>query len=60
MSIALIHIGLGENQAALTWLEKALGEQAGLLVWLKVDPEFDPLRSDSRFQKILARVGLGG
>jgi serine/threonine-protein kinase len=60
MSIALVHIGLGENQAALTWLEKALGEQAGLLVWLKVDPEFDPLRSDSRFQKILARVGLGG
>jgi serine/threonine-protein kinase len=60
MSIALVHIGLGENQAALTWLEKALGEQAGLLVWLKVDPEFDPLRSDARFQKILARVGLGG
>jgi serine/threonine-protein kinase len=59
MSIALVHIGLGENQAALTWLEKALGEQAGLLVWLKVDPEFDPLRSEPRFQEILAKVGLG-
>jgi TolB-like protein/Tfp pilus assembly protein PilF len=60
MSIALVHIGLGETQAALTWIEKALGEQAGLLVWLKVDPEFDPLRPDPRFQQILAMVGLGG
>jgi serine/threonine-protein kinase len=59
MSIALVHIGLGEKQAALTWIEKALGEQAGLLVWLKVDPEFDPLREEPRFQQILAKVGLG-
>jgi serine/threonine-protein kinase len=59
MSLALVHIGLGENQAALGWIEKALGEQAGLLVWLKVDPEFDPLRSDPRFQQILEKVGLG-
>jgi TolB-like protein/Flp pilus assembly protein TadD len=58
MSLALVHIGLGENQAALGWIEKALGEQAGLLVWLKVDPEFDPLRSDPRFQQILTKVGL--
>jgi eukaryotic-like serine/threonine-protein kinase len=59
MSIALVQIGLGENQSALTWLEKALGEQAGLLVWLKVDPEFDPLRAEPRFQQLLEKVGLG-
>jgi serine/threonine-protein kinase len=58
MSVALVHIGLGDNQAALDWLEKALQEQSGLLVWLRVDPEFDPLRSEPRFHKILAQVGL--
>jgi tetratricopeptide (TPR) repeat protein len=58
MSLVLVYIGLQETQEALSWLEKSMGDQAGLLVWLKVDPEFDPLRSEPRFRETLAKVGL--
>lgn len=57
-SIALIHIGLGEKDAALTLLEKACEERDGGLAFLKVDPEMDSLRTDPRFQAVLGRVGL--
>ena len=58
MSLVLVHIGLQQHQEALSWLEKSMDDQAGLLVWLKVDPEFDPLRSEPRFRATLAKVGL--
>ena len=58
-SIATIYIGLGQNEKALTWLERAY-EQRGsyLILFLKVDPVFDPLRSDPRFQDLLRRMNF--
>jgi serine/threonine-protein kinase len=55
---AAIYIGLGEHDRAFEWLAKAVEERSSLLVWLKVDPAFDPIRGDRRFQKLLAAVGL--
>ena len=55
---AWIHLGLGSNDQALTWLEKAVEERSNWLVWLVADPKFDPLRSEERFRKIVDRVGL--
>jgi len=52
------HIGLGEAKPAFELLEKAYAERAGPLVYLKVEPIFDPLRSDARFQDLLRRMGL--
>ncbi len=59
-SFALIYIGLGEKDEAFAWLDKAYEQRYPGLVFLGVDPEMDSLRSDSRFQNLLNRVGLAG
>ncbi|HET8670970.1 MAG TPA: protein kinase, partial [Candidatus Saccharimonadales bacterium] len=56
--IAVIHAGLGEKDQAFAWLEKAYQERHPYLTLLKVEPVFDNLRSDPRFQDLLRRVGL--
>jgi TolB-like protein/Flp pilus assembly protein TadD len=56
--IAFIYVGLGEKDQALTWLQKAYDDRVWLMGMLKVEPIFDPLRSDSRFEDLLRRVGL--
>ncbi|MGH9804964.1 MAG: winged helix-turn-helix domain-containing protein, partial [Candidatus Acidiferrales bacterium] len=56
--IALVYIGLGENEGAFEWLEKAYHERSFWLVLLEVEPKFDPLRSDLRFQDLVRRLGL--
>ncbi len=56
--IAQIYLGLGDHEQALAWLEKACDERSVWLIWLGVDPKFDPLRSDPRFEDLLRRVGL--
>ena len=53
-----IYIGLGENDLALEWLEKAYEERDATLVWLKVDRTYDSLRSDPRFKALLKKIGL--
>ncbi len=57
-STALIYVGLGEKDEAFEWLEKAYGERSGPLRLLNIDPLFDSLRSDRRFQDLLRRIGL--
>ncbi len=56
--IAVIHIGLGDNEQAFEWLEKAYQDRSHWLVWLKVDPRFDSLHSDSRYRDLRQRMGL--
>jgi TolB-like protein/Flp pilus assembly protein TadD len=55
---AAIHLGLGDKERAYEWLERAVEERDAWLVWLKVDPVLDDLRSDSRFAKLVERIGL--
>jgi tetratricopeptide (TPR) repeat protein len=54
----LIYTALGQQDQALEWLEKAYEERSEWLVWLKVDPKLDRLRSDPRFTDLVRRVGL--
>jgi TolB-like protein/Tfp pilus assembly protein PilF len=56
--IAAIYAGLGERSKALGWLNKAYDERSYTVLQLGVEPEFDSLRSDSRFQDLLHRIGL--
>ena len=53
---ALIYAGLGEKEQALIWLRKAVEERSHWLVWIRVDPRFDALRSDIRFQQLVGTV----
>ncbi len=56
--IAIIEAGLGRNDRAFASLEKALDRRDWRLVRMKVEPMFDPLRSDPRFADLLRRIGL--
>ena len=56
--VALIWAGLGDRDQAFAWLNKALADRSHWLVWLKIDPRWDPIRSDSRFDELVSRVGL--
>ncbi|MCM3878229.1 MAG: tetratricopeptide repeat-containing serine/threonine-protein kinase [Thermoanaerobaculia bacterium] len=57
--LASIYARLGEAGAALEWLERAYDEHDSTLVWLKVHPRFDALRTDPRFTALLEKMGLG-
>jgi serine/threonine-protein kinase len=52
------YAGVGDNEQTLVWLEKAYAQHSNGLTALKVDPVYDPLRGDPRFQRLLAQVGL--
>ena len=54
--IALIYVGLGNNDQAMTWLERAYEERFNPSILAR--PSFDPLRSDKRFQALMHRIGL--
>jgi TolB-like protein/DNA-binding winged helix-turn-helix (wHTH) protein len=56
--MALIYTGLGEKDQGFLWLEKAYEDRSNLMSSLNVDPRFDPLRSDPRFQDLMRRIGL--
>jgi len=55
---ALVYLGLGENSKALDWLEKAYEGRSFWLGWLKIEPIYDPLRSDPRFQALYKKMNF--
>lgn len=55
---AWAYIGMGNKDQALAWLEKAYVQHSNVMVALKVEPGWDPLRSDPRFQSLVRRVGF--
>jgi TolB-like protein/Tfp pilus assembly protein PilF len=57
-AILWAHIGLGDKDQAFVWLERAYTEHSNTLMTLKVEPGYDSLRSDPRFQDLMRRVGL--
>lgn len=59
MDSALVTLALGRLDETFEWLEKAMLEKSGWLVYLKTDRRFDSLRGDQRFEAVLRRVELG-
>ncbi len=57
-NIAIVHAGLGEIDAALGWLEKAYETRDVRLTFLAVEPKWDTLRNQPRFQSLLQRLKL--
>ncbi len=56
--IVVIYIGLGDKDLTFEWLEKAYRDHSAGLLWLKIDPRFDSLHGDSRYQDLRRRMGL--
>jgi TolB-like protein/DNA-binding winged helix-turn-helix (wHTH) protein/Tfp pilus assembly protein PilF len=57
-TVAQVFVALGDDEHALTWLERAVEERAPYVAEMAVEPAFDPLRSDPRFVRLLKRLGL--
>jgi hypothetical protein len=58
MKVAVSHAAIGDLDQALDWLERARRQNDPRLVFLNVDPDFDVLRDEARFQRLLREVGL--
>ncbi len=56
--VALIYMALDNKEKAFEWLEKAYKDRDFWLLFIKVDPLFDSLRSDARFAALLKKLGL--
>jgi tetratricopeptide (TPR) repeat protein len=56
--VAELYSRLGDKDKAFYWLQKAYEDRDDEVVFLRVDPTFDPLRSDPRFEQLVRRVGL--
>jgi TolB-like protein/DNA-binding winged helix-turn-helix (wHTH) protein/Tfp pilus assembly protein PilF len=52
------YLGLEDKDHVFAWLEKAYAQHSNAMTMLKVDPIYDPLREDPRFQDLLRRSGL--
>ena len=55
-SFALVHLGLGDKEAALSWLEQAVTRREPNVVALAVHPAYDELRDESRFKVLVERI----
>jgi TolB-like protein/Flp pilus assembly protein TadD len=56
--IAEMCIGLGDYDRAFGWLDRGVEERSSVLVGLLVNPRYEPVRDDPRFQRLVERVGL--
>jgi TolB-like protein/DNA-binding winged helix-turn-helix (wHTH) protein/tetratricopeptide (TPR) repeat protein len=57
-AVAAAYVKIGDHDRAFEWLEKLLVERGAWIVGLKVQPQWDPLRSDPRFHDLLRRANL--
>jgi len=57
-NFALLYTGLGDLEKALDWLESSRDDRNSLLIYLRTEHQFAPLRSDSRFGEIVRSIGL--
>ena len=55
---ALLYLACGRKDEAFAWLEKAFDRRSFGMIFLAVNPLWDPLRSDPRFTDLLRRIGL--
>ena len=56
--IAMAYAGLGQVDEAFRWLDRAYDERASFMAGVKAAPAFTPLHGDSRWGKLLAKMGL--
>jgi len=58
LAIAVAHLGIGKMDLVHSWLERAFDDRSWGMVHLPVEPIFDPIRADEKFNKLLSKMGL--
>jgi TolB-like protein/DNA-binding winged helix-turn-helix (wHTH) protein/Tfp pilus assembly protein PilF len=56
--MALAFVGVNDKNQAFSWLEKAVSDHAGRLMFLNVEPRFDSVRSDARYAELVRLLGF--
>jgi len=56
--MAFTYASLGNKDRAFAWLDKAVEQRSWIIIYVKCDDVWDPLRFDPRFKDLLRRVGL--
>ncbi len=56
--IAMVYAQMGEIDTSFKWLDKSYEDREVEMHWLKVEPPFEPLRGDPRWQEMLDKVGF--
>lgn len=53
----MVHLGLGQKEQAIDWLERSyLDKETGIIDIITIDPLLDPLRGDPRFEKLANQI----
>jgi hypothetical protein len=55
---AWTHLGLGEVDAAFSWMDRAIDERDPMMIPIKTYPFLDPIRDDARFSALLRKMNL--
>jgi tetratricopeptide (TPR) repeat protein len=58
VDLSYVYAAMGKNDLAFEALNQAFLERSDLLVYMKVEPRYDPLRRDPRFAALMGRIGL--
>jgi TolB-like protein/Flp pilus assembly protein TadD len=58
VALAMAHMAVGDLDGTFTWLDRMYEERSPVLIWLNVQPRYDRLRGDPRFQELLRKVGF--
>jgi serine/threonine-protein kinase len=58
LNSALVHVGLEDHDGAMSCLQESYEKRIRQLVWINVDPRYDPLHGTSAFEQLIARLGL--
>jgi serine/threonine protein kinase/Tfp pilus assembly protein PilF len=58
VELATLHLGLGNNQQALDWMERSYDERRGWMAYLNVHPILDPVRNEPRFKALVEKMKL--
>ena len=56
--MAIINVGLDDRDQTFSWFNKAYDERSFWLLWLRVEPKFERLHSDPRYQELLRRMNF--
>ena len=57
---ASVHMALGEKEKVLDMLELSADQREGMIIWIAVQPGWDPVREEPRFKNLVKRIGLDG